>query len=273
LTEAEGDQPGSLAALNERALEMGFKVLAYLNLKGFLNKKPKPEEMTYWANKNGISLASVTSFTDGTKIQFEQALVANGCNATFATNEMIGLNETDMTKITDFYGRKAKEINHPISDYVLYPGAPHSVFIVAEHTDEHRDMLRYVKMGDGPFYILRQDSILIHLEVPRTMRRLFDTKKILLDNSLTPTINVAAIAKCQLKKATVIQNGIGGFEVRGAGVKITDYPKALPIGLMQNARLVRHVEPEQMLTFDDVELPENLALKAWMWTRDNVISS
>src|SRR3989344_8981744 len=35
LTEAEGDQPGSLAALREDALQMGFQPLVYGNMKGY----------------------------------------------------------------------------------------------------------------------------------------------------------------------------------------------------------------------------------------------
>ena len=45
-------------------------------MKGFLNHHPTPGEMRYWAKRQGISLRQVTSFTDGTKIQIEQAFVA-----------------------------------------------------------------------------------------------------------------------------------------------------------------------------------------------------
>ncbi|MEZ0273875.1 MAG: NAD(P)-dependent oxidoreductase, partial [Roseimicrobium sp.] len=81
LTEAEGDQPGSLAALHEEAVSMGFRPLVYGNIKGFLNENPSGTDMAYWAKRNGISIPQVTSFTDGTKLQIEQALVANGMGA------------------------------------------------------------------------------------------------------------------------------------------------------------------------------------------------
>jgi predicted homoserine dehydrogenase-like protein len=35
ITEAEGDQPGALAALNKKLIEIGLKPLVYGNLKGF----------------------------------------------------------------------------------------------------------------------------------------------------------------------------------------------------------------------------------------------
>ena len=40
--------------------------------------------MLHWSRRNGISLPMVTAFTDGTKLQIEQALVANGLGATIA---------------------------------------------------------------------------------------------------------------------------------------------------------------------------------------------
>ncbi|HET6521224.1 MAG TPA: hypothetical protein VFG47_15590, partial [Geminicoccaceae bacterium] len=51
LSEAEGDQPGCLAALHEDAVAMGFEPVAYVNMKAFLNRTPSVEDMTFWAKK------------------------------------------------------------------------------------------------------------------------------------------------------------------------------------------------------------------------------
>ena len=82
LTEAEGDQPGCIAALAEQAREMGFTPVVYGNRKGFYEPNPAYEQMQVWAKKQGISMTQVTSFTDGTKNQIEAALVANGLERT-----------------------------------------------------------------------------------------------------------------------------------------------------------------------------------------------
>jgi predicted homoserine dehydrogenase-like protein len=84
ITESEGDQPGCLAALKEEVVQMGFEPVVYGNIKGFLNQNPPLQDMVYWASKQGFSIHSVTSFTDGTKLQIEQALVANGLGAEIA---------------------------------------------------------------------------------------------------------------------------------------------------------------------------------------------
>ena len=40
VTDADGDQPGCLARLNQDVVGMGFKPMAYVNIKGFINHNP-----------------------------------------------------------------------------------------------------------------------------------------------------------------------------------------------------------------------------------------
>jgi predicted homoserine dehydrogenase-like protein len=87
--EAEGDQPGSLAALHENVRLMGFRPLVLGNIKRFLDKNPAEAEMMHWSAKQRLSLHQTVSFTDGTKLQIEQVLVANGLGADIATACMI----------------------------------------------------------------------------------------------------------------------------------------------------------------------------------------
>jgi len=136
VTEAEGDQPGVEAILHEEALAMGFKPVAYVNIKGFLNENPTREEMEYWGAKSNLSLEMVTSFTDGTKVQIEQVLVANGLGACIAKEGLLKLKDDDMLHGGTILAEKAKEIGCPVSDYVLSPKLPAGVFLVVEHDQE-----------------------------------------------------------------------------------------------------------------------------------------
>ncbi|MEE4250202.1 MAG: hypothetical protein V2I38_06400, partial [Alcanivoracaceae bacterium] len=130
LSEAEGDQPGSLAALHRRALSLGFEPLVLGNIKGFLNHHPEPEQMQYWAARQGISLEQVTAFTDGSKIQCEQALVANGCQVGIATPGLCGPVSSNLQEAAYLLAAEAEKLGKPISDYVLNAGGPAGVFIV-----------------------------------------------------------------------------------------------------------------------------------------------
>ena len=149
LTEAEGDQPGSLAALAQEVVEMGFRPLVYGNMKGFLNHTPTLEEMRHWSRRNGISLVQVTSFTDGTKLQLEQALIANGLGAGVARRGLIGPRDQALDVAAGDLARVAKTMGCAISDYVLNRSSLPGVFVVAEHPFEKPEVLRYLKMGEG----------------------------------------------------------------------------------------------------------------------------
>ena len=262
LSEAEGDQPGSLAALSEEAQSMGFRPLVYGNIKGFLNHTPHPEEMEYWANKNGISIAQTTSFTDGTKIQLEQALVANGLGATLACRGMLGEGGQPLDIVGAALGRRAKRMGRPLSDYTLNRELPAGVFIVAEHTFEKPEVLRYFKLGDGPFFTLTRPYHLCHLEMLRTIHRVACGGSPLLNNSPDPSVTVVAIAKRDIAAGTPIDKAPGSFELRGEAALIESEPNAVPLGLIENARIARPVERGQTLTWDDVELPDSEALTA-----------
>ncbi len=271
LTEAEGDQPGALAALKREALAMGFKPLVYGNLKGFLNHLPTMEDMQYWAKVQGISLDQVTAFTDGTKLQLEQVLVANGLGATIACQGLLGYSSADVEEGSYRLAAQAKNLGQPISDYLLsQPGAPKKlpagVFITGEHDPRQAPSLKYLKLGEGPFYTLLRNYHLCHLEIPKTIREVMQGGQVLLDNSSKPSTSVVAIAKTALKPGQFINQALGSFEVRGEAILINTMPDHLPIGLMRNARIRHHIEPGQLLTMGDVDLPNSLALKAWQYT-------
>lgn len=264
ITEAEGDQPGCLASLHENVVQMGFKPKVYGNIKGFLKLDPNLEDMKYWSNRNGVRLDMTTSFTDGTKVQVEQVLVANGLGAGIAVDGLLAPSSDDLNKTGAELAEEANRLGHPIAEFVLAPKAPPGVFITAEHDPRQKDTLRYYKMGDGPFYTILQNYHLCHLEIMKTIRRVMEGKGVLLNNGENPELSVAAIAKRSLQPGEEIRKGIGSFQVRGEAMKIETNRHHVPIGLLVNATVKKHVEEGQVLTFEDVEIPESLALTAWL---------
>ncbi len=266
ITEAEGDQPGCLAALREDALQMGFRPVVYGNVKGFLNHCPNRDEMEFWAKKQNISLDKVISFTDGTKVEIEQALVANGLGAEIAVPGLLGIPSEDVTTGARALAERASIIGRPISDYILSPKSPPGVFIVAGHDERQKAFLTYFKMGEGPYYVLLRSFHLCHLEIAKTIRRVLNGGGVLLNNGVSPTISVGAVAKRCLMPGDAISRGIGNFDVRGTAIRIADEPKHVPIGLLTNTVVVRRIEPGQLITDNDVELPDSLALQAWRET-------
>jgi predicted homoserine dehydrogenase-like protein len=266
LSEAEGDQPGCLAAFHEEAVAMGFAPLVLGNMKGFLNHTPTPKEMQYWSTLQGLSIPMVTSFTDGTKLQVEQCLVGNYFGADIVQDELMGPATDDLGEAARLLGEVATRLRCPITDYVLSRNLPHGVFIVASHKEEQRGALNYLKLGPGPYYTLVRSNIFVHLEVFKTIERLCRGQGALLTNSERPKLSVAALAKDELLPGTRIDRGAGSFAMRGICVRMAEHPGHLPIGLAQDIVVRRRVEAGQLLTMDDVELPDSLALAAWLTT-------
>ncbi|MBX2812913.1 MAG: hypothetical protein KTR25_13950 [Myxococcales bacterium] len=267
LTEAQGDQPGATAQMHDEAVGMGFDPLAYVNIKGFLNPNPTRADMEYWSKLQNLSLPEVISFTDGTKLQIEQAVVANGLGADIAQEGLIGGKYDDLFD-TDHLVEAARKLGRPISDYAVVPGAPPGVFVIADH--EAFDRLPhygpYQKLrtkGDSAYIILRSYH-LCGLEVAKSLREILEGNRTpLLTNGPIPRISISAIAKRPLATDTVLHRAIGCFEVRGSCIRTAEHLNHVPIGLLDKARLKRSLEPGQMITFDDVDLPESRALSMW----------
>ncbi len=266
ITEANGDQPGVLASLNQEVKQMGFNPLVYGNVKGFLNQNPSLEDMLFWAQKQGYSLSSVTSFTDGTKLQIEQALVANGLGVGIAKQGLIGYETNDFQEGAFALAEKAEELGKVISDYIISRESPPGVFITATHQEDLAPELKTYKLGDGPYYLLYKPTHLCFFEIPGTILNLLHRDEILLDNGIVPHTSVASIAKKELEAGSVIEKGIGSMEVRGEAISIAQNPDHVPIGLISKVYVKRNIEPGQIITFDDVDIPDSLAYDAWKET-------
>ncbi|GAB6387893.1 NAD(P)-dependent oxidoreductase [Stutzerimonas marianensis] len=271
ITEAEGDQPGSLAALHEDAVQMGFTPLVYGNMKGYLNHNPSREDMAYWSAKQGTSITQTTSFTDGTKVQIEQVVVGNGFGATISRPGLEGLASTNLDVSANVLGLIADGLGQPIVDYVIPSGySAGGVFLVCRHDENQAPAIEYFKLGRGPYYVLTRPFHLCSLEVGKTVRRVLAGGGVLLNNSVAPTLGVAAIAKREMKPGDVIERGIGGFDVRGEAIRLADETDHVPIGLLRHTVLKRAVDPGQMLTFDDVDLLPSRALDIVVQQRDKL---
>jgi predicted homoserine dehydrogenase-like protein len=259
LTEAHGDQPGVQAALREELVGMGFKPLVYGNMKGFLNLKPTHDDMVYWSKRQGFRVCQTTSFTDGTKVQMEQALVANAFDADIARRGLLAPQADSFEDAIDVLAAAAVQAGGPIADFSVVAGQAPGVFIIATIDESQRAVLDALKMGKGPYYTFVRPFHLCALEIPNTIRRAARGEPSLLDNSRCPRIGVGAVAKRPLEPGDRIEAGIGSFEVRGEALRFIDEPDHVPMGLMYDVTVRRHVEPGQLIRIDDVELPDSFA--------------
>ncbi len=138
---------------------------------------------------------------------------------------------------------------------------------------------RKIRIGIvGTGFIARGLSFLIsnsetfHLSGVLT-RRINLIKDLPISNEKISRDTEALLEKSDIKYGQKIEKAIGSFEMRGETLKILENPNHIPIGLISNAVISRNVEPGQLITFDDIEIPESLALKAWNETVNQMVST
>lgn len=266
LTEAHGDQPGASAELAAEVRAIGFTPVAYVNLKGFHDPDPSRESMLYWSEKQKSTLAAVTSYTDGGKMQIEQVLIANGLGAGIARQGMIGGAVDDLLDL-GYLAAEAARIGRPVSDYVVHPKGPKGVLVLATSEDAARtpdySVFSKVRTHDGRAYMLLKPHYFVHAEVPKTLRGVVAGLPPVITNSLAPTVSIGAVAKRAIPAGTRIETGLGGFELRGEAVTIAEAPDAVPITLLDGAVTRHALEPGALVTEADVDVPETLARRLW----------
>jgi predicted homoserine dehydrogenase-like protein len=269
VTEAHGDQPGAQAELAEEARAIGFEPLAYVNFKGFHDPDPSPENMRTWSERQKSTVRAVTSYTDGGKLQIEQVLVANGLGAGIVRQGMIGGAVDDLHDL-DHLAEAAAALGRPVSDYIVHPKGPKGVVIVAscplaELTPDY-SVFAKVRTRGGRGYTLLKPHYFVHLEVPKTLRRMVAGGPPLITNGLRPTALIAAVAKRAIPAGTRIETALGGFELRGEALPIEGHADAVPITLLDGARTRHAVEAGAVIREADVEVPETLARALWRRT-------
>ena len=258
LTGCDGDQPGVQMNLWRFVRSIGLTPVMCGNIKGLQDPYRTPETQAAFAAKWGQNPAMVTSFADGTKISFEQAIVANATGMTVSRRGMTGLDHAghvdDLTRIYD-----AEELKRlgGVVDYVVGAKPGPGVYVLATHDDpKQRHYLNLYKLGEGPLYSFYTPYHLCHFEVPLSVARAVLFRDAVLQPIAGPRVDVVATAKTDLPAGQVI-DGLGGFHTYGQceSYEVSAAERLLPMGLAEGCRLRRAVPKDHVLTYDDVEIP------------------
>src|SRR5690606_22619983 len=104
VTACDGDQPCVQANLLRFVKGIGLTPLVAGNIKGLQDPYRTPTTQQAFAERWGQRPSMVTSFADGTKISFEQAIVANGFGLTIEKRGMNGRDHREHidTGVRDF---------------------------------------------------------------------------------------------------------------------------------------------------------------------------
>ena len=258
LSACEGDEPGLQMNLYRWVKGLGLIPRVLGNVKGLQDPYRNPTTQKGFAERWGQNAAMVTSFADGSKISFEQTIVANATGFQVKSRGMSrGLEYCDdIMKIGRIYDIEELRRIGGIVDYVV--GTPLTkIYCLAEHPDpKQQHYLNLYKMGEGPLYPFFMPYHLVHFEVPNAIARVVLFRDPVALPLGGPVIEVCAVAKRDLKAGEILDD-YGMYMTYGEAVNVDEMSenRYLPEGLVEGCKLRKDIRKDAVITYDDVSLP------------------
>jgi predicted homoserine dehydrogenase-like protein len=282
-TFSDGDQPGVQMNLYRFVAGIGVKPLLCGNIKGLHDPYRNPTTQEAFAKRWGQKPAVVASFADGTKISFEQAIVANGTGMRVAQRGMLGpdFSGGDPTaplvpveETVSAFEAHLDPAGPGLVDYVVGARPGPGVFVLG--TMDHprqKHFLELYKLGKGPLYCFYTPYHLCHFEVPTSVARAVLFNDPVLTPKGGPMVGVVAVAKKDLEPGESIGK-FGGYEVYGVAdnMEAIRRENLLPVGLALGCTVNRHVPRDTALTFADVTIPEGRLIDRLYAEQEEVFS-
>lgn len=263
-TGAAGDEPAAIMELYNFADTIGFQTLvAGKGKNNPLNVEANPDTARAQAEKVNMNPKILASFQDGTKTMIEMTAVAN---ATGFVPDVAGMHGAEATvdQLTDVLRLKSEGgilERYGVVEYIN--GVAPGVFIIVTSDKEevHHEM-QYLKMGDGPNYLLFRPYHLTSLETPISIAKAY----FLHEESIVPyhglVAETVAIAKKDLQPGENL-DGLGGYTVYGKIMTAEEAKNqnALPIGLTDPSLVItKPIKKGEVITYDKIENTKSLII-------------
>ena len=170
VTSDAGDQHGVLMRMMDEIRLWAFQPVQAGNIKGFLDRHATISSLLKEAAKRKLNPVQCCAYTDGSKLNIEMALVANGTGMLPLVPGMEGpackrVEEALDAFFFDAYGDIGRV------DYILGAEPGGGVYVVARCDDEfQKHYLWYYKLhGKHPYYLFYRPYHLCHLETTRAV--------------------------------------------------------------------------------------------------------
>ena len=248
---ADGDQPGVLMRILEWVAIHGFEIVAAVNCKGFLDVSATPETSKSWALRMKTSPQMVCAFTDGTKMNLENAIVANATGLLPEVRGMHGIKTTQKDAVRDF----SAILGRPgVVDYTLGGDFGGGVFVIGRCSDWDRvgHYFDYLKMGSGPDYLFFRPYHLCHLETPLSVAEAVLYREPTVAPRGAPVADVVAVAKRDLHPGERL-DGMGGYTFYGQVDTVERGRDFLLAGLAEGSVVVRAIQAGEPVPLSSVE--------------------
>ncbi len=259
ITNADGDQPGVIMNLYRFVKGIGVKPVLCGNIKGLQDPYRNPTTQEAFARQWKQKAHMVTSFADGTKISFEQAIVANATGMRVARRGMFGPtvpSGTPLKEVVDLYPIEALTEGR---DSRLRSGSRAGSGCIRARDSRSSDpaaLSESLQAGRGAAVLLLHPLSPVSFRGAQYRRQGGIIRRCSDNTRYGPRVDVVATAKTDLKQGSVL-DGMGFYMTYGQAenADVVARENLLPIGLAEGCRLKRDISRDGVLTYDDVELP------------------
>lgn len=258
-TVADGDQPTVIKRLVDDITLWGFDLAVAGNIKGYHDLYINPLTIAPEADKRGLDHKMCSSYTDGSKLCVEMAVLANGLGLSTAKPGMHGPRLKHVLEIFDHIDiPRIYEEQGPFVDYVLGAEPKGGVFVVGyTESSLQQNTLDWFppEMGDGPFYLFYRPYHLGAIEAMNCVIEAALDGSARLEPDYGMRTNVFSYGKKDLKAGDMI-DGMGGYAsyglIENLDASYHSHP-GLPICIAEDVRLKRDIRRDEKIYLDDVE--------------------
>lgn len=266
---ADGDQPTVIKRMIDEIELWGLDIVMAGNIKNYLDRYTDPLKIAPEADKRTLDHKMCSSYTDGTKLCVEMAVLANALNGRTAVPGMFGHRMKHVNEIFNYINfDEVWDRKHPLVDYVLGGEPKGGVFVVAHTADKFQ---QYTfnwfppDVGPGPYFIFSRPYHLGHIEAMHCVAEAYLDGTARLQPVHGMRTNVHTYAKRNLKAGDKL-DGMGGFNSYGLIENLDDHQQntGLPILLNDNLVLKRDIAKDERIALEDVEYnPQDKAFQLY----------
>ena len=263
VTVADGDEPVAALDLYNFATELSFEVISIGKGKNNpFNTFATPSSLTKEASLKQMNPKMLTSFVDGTKTMVEMAALANFLDFNIDVDGMHGIEATYENINQHYIPKKDGGLlnNSQVVDFAF--GIAPGVFAVIYSEDDYVNYeMKYLKMGEGPYWTLARPYHLTSLEIPRTIRHIMLEKYSKL-SAKSWNVEVVAYAKQDIEPGTNL-GSIGGDYMYGKAQKLSSSKGLLPIGIAEDNIATKAISKGNPIAIGDVDAQDNELCEYW----------
>ena len=263
VTVADGDEPVAALDLYNFATELSFEVISIGKGKNNpFNTFATPSSLTKEASVKQMNPKMLTSFVDGTKTMVEMAALANFLDFNIDVDGMHGIEATYENINQHYIPKKDGGLlnNSQVVDFAF--GIAPGVFAVIYSEDDYVNYeMKYLKMGEGPYWTLARPYHLTSLEIPRTIRHIMLEKYSKL-SAKSWNVEVVAYAKQDIEPGTNLGSN-GGDYMYGKAQKLSSSKGLLPIGSAEDNIATKAISKGNPIAAGDVDAQDNDLCEYW----------